>query len=152
MRLYLVQHGKAKSKEEDPERDLSKEGLEEAKRISAAFAEMKPDIHVIWHSGKRRAQHTAEIIAGALDIQNRIMEHTGLAPRDEVSDIRSTLEKTHKNLAIVGHLPHLSHLSSLLLAGNTQRDLIRFRNAGIVCLEKDEGRWRLVWMLTPDIL
>ncbi len=33
MRIYLVQHGKAKSKEEDPERSLTIEGIEESTQI-----------------------------------------------------------------------------------------------------------------------
>jgi phosphohistidine phosphatase len=35
MKLYLVQHGKAKSKEEDPDRPLSMDGLEETKKVAS---------------------------------------------------------------------------------------------------------------------
>ena len=36
MRLYLVQHGEAKSEAEDPERSLTMRGEEETKKISGA--------------------------------------------------------------------------------------------------------------------
>ncbi len=38
MRVYLVQHGKAKPAEEDPSRDLTGEGYEEVKRVADFLA------------------------------------------------------------------------------------------------------------------
>ncbi|HUV08794.1 MAG TPA: phosphohistidine phosphatase SixA [Spirochaetia bacterium] len=152
MVIYLIQHGKAKTKEEDPERGLTEEGREEAERVSAFFTKLSPDIHVIWHSGKKRARETAEIIAGSLNIQNRIMEHTGLNPNDNISDIQGILEKSQHTLVIVGHLPHLARLCSKLMTGDETREVIHFKNAGIVCLQREETGWVLEWMITPEIL
>ncbi len=66
MALYLVQHGKSLSKEEDPEQGLSAEGSADVTRI----AEVAKGYHVrpnrILHSGKKRARQTAEIFAKSL--------------------------------------------------------------------------------------
>ena len=51
---------------------------------------------------------------------------------------------------LVGHLPHLSRLASLLLVGDATREIVAFRMGGIVCLENDAGRWRIKWILTPE--
>jgi len=70
MKLYLMQHGKALSKEEDPERSLSPEGRSETTRMGDVLKEKGTPVDVIWHSGKARAAETAEIIAAAIGCGN----------------------------------------------------------------------------------
>ena len=53
---------------------------------------------------------------------------------------------------LVGHLPHLSHLVSLLVTGNPDDEIVRCRNAGIVCLSQQEGKWAIDWVMQPDLL
>ena len=153
MKLYLIQHALAKSKEEDPERGLTDEGIASTKRISEYFGKMSPNIHVIWCSAKERARQTAKILAESLNIKDRILEHTGLAPNDVVENIMKKLEKIQRNnIAMVGHLPHLSRLASKLLTGSENLEVVQFINSGIACLERDESVWRVVWVITPDII
>ncbi len=52
---------------------------------------------------------------------------------------------------LVGHLPHLRRLASLLLVGDPEREIIRFRNGAIVCLVQGDGHWLLQWVLTPEL-
>ncbi len=52
MRLYLVQHGEAKSEAEDPERFLTIRGEEETKKISGAAKRLGIRPSRIYHSGK----------------------------------------------------------------------------------------------------
>ena len=66
MFLYLIQHGIAKTEDEDPHRDLTDRGAEEVERMAAYLKERDPQIHVVWHSGKTRSKRTAEIFADAL--------------------------------------------------------------------------------------
>jgi len=150
MRVYLIQHGKAKSKEEDPERGLSEEGLHETRRTAEAFGRMDPEVYVVWHSGKLRARQTAEIVAEALGIPKRIMEHSNLAPMDDVRIVAKELEGSGHNIAITGHLPFLSKLAGILLTGRDGPEPVQFRNSGIVCLELGEKGWNLPWAVTPD--
>ena len=63
------------------------------------------------------------------------------------------LAETTEDIMLVGHLPHLSKLSSLLLTGNEDLEIIEFIMAGIVCLERDKsGRWTVRWMITPETI
>ena len=152
MLLYLIQHGAAKTEEEDPDRDLTDQGAAEVERMAAYLKGINAQIHVVWHSGKTRARHTAEIFADALDVANRLLEHTGLAPKDDVLPIAEKLIGSQNNLMLVGHLPFLSRLASALLTGSPDREILRFRYSCIVCLEQEEKTWRLCWMATPDSL
>ena len=54
------------------------------------------------------------------------------------------------NLAIVGHLPQLAKLISLLLIGS-ERTMLDLPAAGLVCLEGTGGSWQLNWYLTPEL-
>jgi phosphohistidine phosphatase len=57
------------------------------------------------------------------------------------------------NLMIVGHLPFLAYLTSLLVSGNDAADAIAFDAGAVACLcRSDPGRWQIEWMITPKIL
>ncbi len=53
---------------------------------------------------------------------------------------------------LVGHLPHLGRLSALLLTESLEREIVAFRNAGVVCLERQEGGFAVRWILTPELV
>jgi phosphohistidine phosphatase len=54
---------------------------------------------------------------------------------------------------IVGHLPFLSKLASLLLTGSESSETVAFKQGGIVCLKcKDKNLWQIDWMITPELL
>jgi phosphohistidine phosphatase len=152
MQVYLVQHGMATSKEEDPARPLTPAGREEVERVAraAAAADVRPAS--ILHSGKTRAQQTAEIFAAYLKPAQGVHAVEGLAPRDDPERIRERVDQADEPLMLVGHLPHLSRLAALLLAGAPEREIVAFRNAGVVCLERREGRFAVLWILTPELV
>ena len=56
-----------------------------------------------------------------------------------------------RDTMLVGHLPHMSRLASLLLLWDAGREIINFSPGTIVCLEKSSG-WRVKWMISPDTL
>ena len=151
MLLYLVQHGWAFSKEEDPERGLTDQGKSESRKTGEFLRDHADDIHVIWHSGRKRSRETAEIIAGVLGIPERILEHTYLGPNDPVSPVHSELKKAARDKIIVGHLPYLCKLASSLLTGYEDQLSVSFINSGICCLEKNEGKWTMKWAVTPQM-
>ncbi len=153
MYLYLMQHAEAAGKEQDPERGLTAAGRAAAKKAAAFFKRQRPEIRVIWHSGKKRAEQTALLLAETLGLRQRVMMHTGLAPNDDIRVVKEKLEKTDQNnIVIVGHLPHLSRLADALLGGGRAADLVCFRPGGIVCLVRAEGRWQIAWAIVPEIL
>lgn len=152
MELYLIQHGEAKSKQEDPERPLTAKGVENIKKTARFFKQSK-GIDLIWHSGKKRAEQTAEILKETMgtDVYMEICQ--GLAPNDDISIIKEKIETAEQgSIALVGHLPHLSRLASELLTGNPEMEIIRFKNAGIVCLLGEIQDWELEWIITPEII
>lgn len=154
MNLYLVQHGKAKSKEEDPSRSLSEKGREEIRQVATFLAEhTQVQMASILHSGKARAQQTAHILAEYLNPPEGIKMTEGLEPLAAPSIWSERLEKTEEDLMLVGHLPHLSKLSAHLLCQDEEKEVIHFHRGGIVWLERNElGLWSINWMITPDLL
>jgi phosphohistidine phosphatase len=58
----------------------------------------------------------------------------------------------HQALALVGHLPFLDRLASLLVAGNEEAQVVHFRMGGLVKLEPKQHRdgFALVWAIPPD--
>lgn len=151
MNLYLVQHGEAKTKAEDPARALTQSGTEVVESVAAWAAKVAIEVDQVCHSGKRRAQQTAEILAAAIAPSRGVVSVSGINPNDEVAPWAETLAKENRSVMLVGHLPFLSRLAGLLLADDPAVEVIRFHNAGIVCLAHEENRWSLRWAVTPEL-
>ena len=121
MFLYVMRHGEAKTKDEDPERGLTERGREEVSSISAVLSRTGARIDEIWHSGKRRAEQTAGILAERLSGEARVVTRNGLNPNDSPGFLVEELEHRSGNLAIVGHLPQLGQpLEVLREAGHVK--------------------------------
>jgi phosphohistidine phosphatase len=106
----------------------------------------------IAHSGKLRARETAEILAGELHPPGGVAELPGLAPMDDPAVARRAVARLAEPTMLVGHLPHLGRLASLLIVGDAARDVIAFRTGGLVCLGNEEGQWRVKWLLAPELV
>jgi len=151
MRLFLVQHGEAKSKAEDPERGLTDGGAKAAARVAARLAAAAVEVSEIRHSGKRRAEQTAAIFARVLAPVQGVSAASGLDPNDDILPLAESLRETHGGLMIVGHLPFLGRLAGFLLTGDAGREVVRFHNAGVVCLAEEDGAWHVEWALVPPL-
>jgi phosphohistidine phosphatase len=152
MNVYLVQHAYAKSEQEDPERPLSEKGWADIRKI-ADFVFKKGNISVkeIFHSGKTRAKQTAEVLAEKLN--SIVKEADGLKPMDDSSIWAERLTKRKEDIMLVGHLPHLSRLASLLLCQNAEKTLVEFQQGCIVCIGTENFiNWSIRWMVTPNLL
>ena len=153
MTLYLMQHGEAVSKEVDPERPLTELGIAEVTRVARAAQTAGVSVTSIHHSGKLRAQQTAELVAKELHLAAPPATLEGLAPNDDPNVVVGALASLESPAMLVGHLPHMSRLCSLLLTGDAELQPVKFRMGGIVHLSKDDvGIWRVAWMLTPDVI
>jgi phosphohistidine phosphatase len=76
-----------------------------------------------------------------------------LSPLDNPEIWAARIKDMQDDTMLVGHLPHLGRLASLLLCGKSERNIISFRTAGIICLCRDDaGIWGIEWMLCPDIV
>jgi phosphohistidine phosphatase len=154
MRLYLVQHAESKRKEEDPSKPLSTKGWKAIRKVSR-YAEKHLRIQVaqILQSGKLRAEQTAEVLAEHLQPAKGIAVADGLDPLADPTTWTTRLVEATEPIMLVGHLPHLSKLAAQLLTGDKSREIVAFRNSGIVCLEKEEnGSWAIRWVITPEVI
>lgn len=152
MKVYLMQHGKPVPKEIDPDRPLSDKGKSDVKRMAEFLKGKINGISKAYHSGKTRAQQTAEIFISNLGISVDPVKREGLAPLDDVTDIANELKTSDENIFIAGHLPHLGKLVSLLISGDSEKGVVQFQQGGIVCCERQEQGWIIRWMLIHDIL
>ena len=152
MALYLVQHGKSRPKNEDPEQGLSDQGRSDVVRIAGVARQYGIAPGRIYHSGKKRAQKTAEIFADALKPDNGCHPRDGLKPLDDVSALDANL-MWEQNAMLVGHLPFMEALTAWLISGKTDIPVFKFQNGGIVCLDRDRANntWFIKWTLMPTI-
>lgn len=149
-RLYLVRHGEAKPEGEDSDRSLSENGRAAVEKAAAYAVRARALVSQIRHSGKRRAEQTAEILAQHLNPAGGLGALPGLAPNDDVRPIGHLIERETKSLMLVGHLPFLSRLAGLLLIHDPERPFINLKTGSILCLEQVNGQWVLSWLYTPD--
>src|SRR2546422_235471 len=80
MRLYLVQHGAAKTEAEDPQRGITEEGRRAVERMADFLAALRLPLDRIEHSEKLRARQTAEILAARLRPAEGTRQIAGTAP------------------------------------------------------------------------
>ncbi len=153
MFLYLVQHAEAKKEEEDPSRPLSEKGLQDITKVASYLSQLNIKVYKIFHSTKLRAKQTSEILFESLKPVKGMSEVDGLSPLDNPGIWAGRLKDMPDDIILVGHLPHLGRLASLLLCGDAGKNVVSFRMAGIFCIKRDEvGAWSLQWMLTPEIV
>jgi phosphohistidine phosphatase len=153
MKLYLVQHGNAVSKDENPDRPLSDKGRVDVARVADFARPLKITVDYLWHSKKSRAAQTAQILAEVIKVKKGLSERDDINPNDDINPLLKDLSKADGDIMIVGHMPFLGRLASELLSGGETANTIHFRQGGIVCLnyDRDTG-WQIEWMITPDIL
>lgn len=150
MKLYLVQHGEAKSESEDPQRSLTEKGKGEIQNVAKMAKKLNLCPSRIHHSGKLRAKQTAEIFADSL--KRPVEAAQGLNPNDDIPEWADRISREKEDLMIIGHLPFLEKLASLLVAGKEDIRPILFRYGAIVCLDKKEtDGWGVRWILTPEM-
>jgi phosphohistidine phosphatase len=154
MKLYLVQHGEAKSEIEDPDRSLTANGEKTVAKVAKAAKKMDVRPTKIFHSGKKRAQQTTEIVGAGLQVPDQNIEAVqGLNPNDDVHPWLEKITKEQQDIMLVGHLPFLERLTSLLLCGDANARVVLFRYGGMVCLEqKNDSNWAVAWVLRPEMV
>jgi len=154
MKLYLVRHGTPVPKEKNPDKPLTDEGRKDVERVAAFMKKAGVAVHTVFHSGKTRARETAQIMASKLQPDKEVLEKQGLSPLDSVKEIAHEIEESERDVMMVGHLPHMSRLVSLLTAGTETPTVVNFPPGGVVCLcpAEEEKGWAVAWMLAPDIV
>jgi phosphohistidine phosphatase len=151
MIVYLVQHGEAEPKSVDPTRPLTARGHQDVRRVAARAARLDLGVRQIRHSGKTRAEQTAALLGQVLSPPDGVVAVSGLAPLDDVGPVAGGLMQESRPVMLVGHMPFMARLAGLLVAGDPECPVVRFRNAGLVCLVCEAERWSVAWILTPEM-
>lgn len=110
------------------------------------------EVSAILHSGILRAKQTAEILAAYLQPTGKVQQLSGLLPQDDPAIAKAEVEAAEKPILLVGHLPHLSRLVTLLVSGTAEAEVMEFAPATVVCCGKDGSKWQIAWTLTPRLL
>ena len=147
--VYLVQHGQAKTEDEDPQRPLTDRGADDVAWVAHWAIDrfgVRPSRVV--HSGKTRSRQTAEIWGRLVDVNPEQGE--ALAPNDDPTTWARRLAESSGDLMLVGHLPHLANLANVLLTGEPDPQLIGFQQGGLVALEHRDTAWMVALLLPPS--
>ena len=148
MKLYLMQHALAYPVDEDPQRPLRPEGVEQAKASARGMRRLGLEFDLIVASPRRRAQQTAALVAEAVRYPYSDILTTDAALADQppqgLLDLLAS-EREEARVLVVGHLPHLASLATCLLQGGA----LVFEPAGLAVFERQgDGPARLESLLT----
>lgn len=155
-RLYFLRHGKAVApsdwRGEDGLRPLAPEGEAAVRREAAALAGMGLALDLILTSPLARARRTAELVAGALGLEDRLAEDEHLSGGFDAGTLLAVLAAHDDpgNVLLVGHEPALGAVVAELIGGGR----VALAKGGLarVDLDADGRRGELVWLLTPALL
>lgn len=152
MKLYLVQHGEAYAKEENPERPLTEQGCADIKRLAVFLKQADVCVKRVIHSEKLRAIQTAELLAAAIAIDVELESSGLINPNDNPKAFDWQSESWDRDTLVVGHLPFMEKLVSHLVVENENISLVAFQPGSIVCLEHDGNtQWQIGWMMRPEL-
>ena len=160
MKLYLIRHAHAgQAHHEDPDdylRPLSHKGQRQAEALAQALATLEIRFDRLFSSPYTRAAQTASPLTPHIRGGRRelLTELTGDDFPGLLTALHAGLKKSDAAVALVGHEPYLSSLSSYLLSGSETRVKLRFRKGMMIQLGGPlrAGRLELDSALTPALI
>lgn len=144
--IYLVHHSEAVGPEVEPQRPLSAAGRIHAEALAAAAVARGVKPEVIWHSGKLRARQTAEPFLRLCNPLAEFAAIRGLQPTDSPGSIKDLVTGETREILIVGHMPNLPRVLTLLVTG-AESPPLSFPLHGAIALEATGERWTERWRL-----
>ncbi|MBC7817706.1 MAG: histidine phosphatase family protein [Planctomycetaceae bacterium] len=153
MRLLLIRHARAAASHHfpDAERPLTEEGRREFAAVARSIVLRGVTPSVIFHSPTRRTTETAMILATAAELPDHARDIAlWLSLGTDCQEILPRLAALSADvIALVGHEPIMSSLTSLLIGGGGSS----FSPGTSACVEFDgtiaPGQGRLLWTLEP---
>ncbi|MFV1993286.1 MAG: phosphohistidine phosphatase SixA [Acidiferrobacterales bacterium] len=153
MLLYLMRHGQAASKLEDPAGGLSALGRADIERLAYSLAARGIYFDHVIHSPKTRAAQTALIMRTTISPKSTVRMEEHVKPNDNPDIILAELENWRQPTLVVGHLPFMPSLVRLLTGPNETTSAIDFEPGTVVCLQRGEGnKWPIEWVSSPSML
>ncbi|WP_100623384.1 phosphohistidine phosphatase SixA [Candidatus Coxiella mudrowiae] len=154
MKLFCVRHGHAEQLlNAAGKRPLTQEGTDEVSKVAAYLKHRGVHVVHLMHSGKLRAQQSAEIMAAAV-AEGQAIEVCPLLGSDHPTvPLIHLIQEWHDDTMLVGHMPFISQLVSALILGKDSYNILRFPPGTVVCLERIENHhWILNWVVRPDLV
>ncbi len=150
MRLYVLQHGDAVTKEENKQRPLSAQGREDIELLAEHLKASDVQVQDILHSGKLRAEQTAQIIYNRLQPQRAPQACEGINPIDDPALFIESMAQYQGDTLMASHMPYVSNLCSKLLK-ISDWSAFNFTPGTLACLQRsDNGNWSMNWMAGPE--
>jgi phosphohistidine phosphatase len=75
-----------------------------------------------------------------------------MTPKGDVAPVAEKLNNCHCSVMLVGHMPFLSRLAGLLVAGDSSREVIQFHQGGVVGLTQGDDGWQLWCAVPPELI
>lgn len=143
-----MRHGEAVSGRPDWQRPLSERGRAQATAMAQCARRRGVSVAWVYHSGILRAEQTAELVAAALDPVPGLRQINGLRPDDDPLIVQARVDSANQSVLLVSHLPFLSRLVGLMTTGDSDRSVIEFGPATLVCLTQQADGWKFKWSLS----
>lgn len=153
MQVLVVRHAIAQERSPDiPEetRTLTPKGRKRMRRAARGLKTAVPRIDILATSPLARARQTSQIILQAYG-DLKVTTLSTLMPESPVPGILKWLKHQKvRTIALVGHEPHLSRMTGLLLTGS-EKPFLTLKKGGACLLEISgttaPGRAKLLWAL-----
>jgi len=152
MKLYLVQHADALSKAVDPDRPLSPKGQQDVADMAVWLKKSGVHVDEVVHSGKLRAEQTANAYGMAVLPDVSAIKLEGLSPNDSTDHLMHGCEIAGGDLMVVGHLPFMARMAARCLTGAEDGITLNYQPGSIVCLQRIDDEWVMNWMMRPEML
>jgi phosphohistidine phosphatase len=159
--IYLIRHAIAGHADEthwpdDEARPVTEKGARVFREAAAGLRRVVPQVEVVLSSAFVRAWQTAELLHDVAGWPEPVACAELEAGRPARAALAVLSERTEQSIALVGHEPHLSRLTSLLCTGDEHALRFRLKKGGVVCVTVDDGvapaGASLRWALTPKLL
>ncbi|MEK9672633.1 MAG: phosphohistidine phosphatase SixA [Rhodospirillaceae bacterium] len=158
MRLYLVRHGMALTKEENANRPLSPQGQKDIDRMASFLGRAGVRVSRVIHSEILRAQQTAMALSKVVGPGMIVEEMKDIKPNSRLDTLVSAANQWPDDTTVCGHDPFMSRIASYFLCGDADAGVIAFDPGAVACLERDPiitehgGHWSLLWHVSPVLL
>jgi phosphohistidine phosphatase len=155
MHLYLLRHAHAEDLELghlDINRKLTLKGHDQAKTLRRSLQALEIEFDTLISSPWRRARQTASALESVA--QNlEISELLAAPPSQALLRLIKEHSQQIQSLALVGHQPWMSQLTSLLLTGNLSLEIVfEYKKCSLYALEYSSEQTYLRFVLPPGVL
>ncbi len=153
MKVYLVHHVDALSKEQDPGRHISAKGQAQADRIGARLKALGAKPVRILHSYNQWTIDTAQRVAAQLGLPDKTAPTAySINTGDSVDPFIAEINASQGDIMMCGHVDYLLRSASKLVCGDEKRKVIEFKpgNGTTTCLEGSGSNWMVTFLWRDD--